>query len=108
MDAVEDNKVYNFETFLIARQTAGTAGTIGDCFAYKITGCIKRAGIVYTVLGTPTVTLIGKDAGMNAAIEITWSTAYLTDADKSISLRFDSIADTVFQVTTNSIIQELG
>lgn len=107
-DELDDNRTYHFETFVIGRQTGGTAGTVGDSFAYKITGCIKRAGIVYTVLGTPTVTLIGKDEGMDGAIAITWTVAYLTDAGKSISLRFDSIADTVFQVTTNSIIQELG
>lgn len=113
LDNIENEKSYNFEAMVIGKQTAGTAGTIGDTFAYKASGLVKRSGSIYSVLGTPSVTLIGRDAGMSGdgvatGVRLNWTTAYLTDTYKAIILRMDGMADATFYVSVATRIQELG
>lgn len=116
---LEDGKAYNFETMLIGRQVAGTAGAIGDTFAYKFSGCVVRNGDNYTVLGSPTRTLIGRTStmegdGLSTGVRVSWDNNYSStvllagDQNNSIYLRMDGIANTTFQVTTYNTIQEMG
>ena len=97
---------------LIARQTAGSAGTVGDTFAYKITGCFIGGSGAITTLGTPTRTLIGRSAGMSGdglttGARVSWYGYYPT-GNPGASLRFDGVADTTFQITTYTTFQEMG
>ena len=110
LDACEDGKAYNFETMVLGRQKAGAAGTIGDTFAYKFTGCFVRSGATFTVLGTPTRTLIGRSAtmdgdGLTTGVRVAWSALF---TNNGAHLRMDGLADTTFVVTTYNVIQEMG
>jgi hypothetical protein len=107
----EDGKAYNFETMVLGRQTGGAAGTIGDTFAYKVVGCavLSSAG-VFSAIGTPTCTLIGRSStmsgdGLTTGTRVNWSSLFTS---KGIHLRMDGIADTIFSVTSYNIIQEMG
>ena len=78
----EETAVY-FEVSVVARQFAGSAGTVGDSAAYKIEGLIKRDGANNTVLvGSPTITTIAEDAGATA-----WSVgASADDTNEALSV----------------------
>lgn len=109
LEACEDGKVYNFDTMLLAIQTAGSAGTVGNTFAYRFTGMVQRSGATYTVIGTPTRTLIGRSAGMSGdGLTTGERMSWTTPASDRIQLRFDSIENTTFRVQTYSRIQELS
>ena len=107
----EDLRAYNLDIMVLGRQIAGTAGTVGDTFAYRFQACVKRDGSTYTVLGTPIRTLIGRDAGMSGdglttGARMSW-TAPTAGATNRIELRFDGLLDTTFRIQTLSNIQEI-
>lgn len=68
VEVLPNNHAYAFRLLVVARQTAGGAGTVGDTSAWEITGVIKRgANAAATALvGAVTVTLLGQDAGAAA------------------------------------------
>lgn len=111
LETIEDGKGYNFETMVFGRQTAGTAGAVGDTFAYKFTGCFVVNAGVSTVVGTPTRTLIGRSAGMagdglTTGVRMSWKVP--NDTVHRAELRMDGLADTTFEVNTYSVIQEIS
>lgn len=56
-----------FEAKVIARQTAGTSGTVGDTAAWELKGVIKRDGAGNTTLvGSVSKTSIGEDTATSA------------------------------------------
>jgi hypothetical protein len=110
---LEDGKAYNIETMVLGRQTVGTAGTIGDTFAYKFQACIIRSGSTITILGTPIRTLIGRSAtmsgdGLATGVRVAFGSAYSGSTLNMAHLRYDGLADTTFIVTTSSKVQEMG
>lgn len=74
--ALINNSSYAFRGRVIARQSAGSSGTVGDTSGWDIYGVIKRvANAASTALvGTPTVTMIGQDAAASA-----WTVALTAD-----------------------------
>jgi hypothetical protein len=68
VEVLPNNHAYAFRLLVVARQSAGAAGTVGDTSAWEITGVIKRgANAAATALvGAVTVTLLGQDAGAAA------------------------------------------
>jgi len=110
---LEDGKAYNIETMVLGRQTAGTAGTIGDTFAYKFQACIIRTGSTITILGTPVRTLIGRSAsmagdGLATGVRVSFGSTYSGSTLNQGHLRYDGLADTTFRVTTHNTVQEMG
>lgn len=111
-NAVENNRTYLWETTVIGRQTAGTAGAVGNTFAYKFTGAVSIDGAgAGTTLGTVSRTLIGRTAGMTGdglttGPRMSALAAALYNAD--IAIRFDGEADTTFYIVTYSVVQELA
>jgi hypothetical protein len=110
---LEDGKAYNIETMVLGRQTAGTAGTIGDTFAYKFQACIIRNGSTITALGTPIRTLIGRSASMSGdglatGVRVSFGTSYSGSTLNQGHLRYDGLTDTTFVVSTHNIVQEMG
>lgn len=63
-----DSSLYSFRIRVSCIQSAGTAGTVGDCKAWDVVGAIKRgAGVATTaLLGTPTITVLGADTNLGA------------------------------------------
>jgi hypothetical protein len=63
-----DSSLYSFRIRVSCIQSAGTAGTVGDCKAWDVIGAIKRgANAAATVLlGTPTIVVLGADTGLGA------------------------------------------
>ena len=56
------NRTWGFDILLAARQTGGSAGTVGDSAGYEIKGVIKRDDADNTVLvGSASVTTIAED-----------------------------------------------
>lgn len=77
-----DNSVYAFRGQIVCRQVGGAAGTVGDSKAWEISGAIKRgsgAGSV-ALLGTPTITVLGADAGLGANNSTGAVASIVTDA----------------------------
>ena len=110
LDDCEDGKAYNFETMVMGRQAGGIGGMIGDTFAYKFTGLVKRSGSTYTVIGTPSRILVGRDEGMagdglTTGVRVSWKIP--NNTDDRLELQFDSIINTIFWVQTYSNIQEI-
>lgn len=112
-NTVENNRTYLWETTVIGRQTAGTAGAVGNTFAYKFTGAVSIDGSgAGTTLGTITRVLIGRTAGMTGdglstgprMSELDGAALYISD----IALRFDGEADTTFYIAAYSTVQELA
>lgn len=68
VNVLPNNHAYAFRVQLVARQSAGAAGTVGDTSAWEITGVIKRgANAASTALvGAITTTLLAQDAGAAA------------------------------------------
>lgn len=68
VNVLPNNHAYAFRCLVVARQSAGAAGTAGDTSAWEITGVIKRgANAASTALvGAVTVTLLGQDAAAAA------------------------------------------
>jgi len=68
MPVMPNNSVYAFRGQVVCRQVGGSAGTVGDSKAWEISGAIKRGANAASValLGTPTITVIGADAGLGA------------------------------------------
>jgi len=110
MTGLENNRTYLFETTVIGRQTAGTAGAVGDSFAYKFQGAVTVASGVMTVLGTITRTLIGRTAGMAGDGLSTGPrmSAHTDIYQGGLIVRYDGIADTTFFVSAHSTVQELA
>lgn len=85
---VGTNKSWTFRIFVIARQTGGIAGTVGDSGGYEIIGVVKNISGTLTLVGTPTVTTIAEDdAAWSVAIGVTGNEITLTvtgAADKTI------------------------
>lgn len=109
-ESLVDGRVYHFSTMVIGRQTAGTAGTVGDSFAYRAEGAFTVEGGVLTMLGAATITLIGRSAGMTGDGLTTGPriTMYTSIYQGHAVLRFDGLADTTFYVSAHSTVQELG
>lgn len=101
MDQVENGKAYNLDIDVIARQSDGTAGTIGDTFAYNIKALIVvDSSGNGTVLGTPIRTLIGRSAGMSGDGLTTGARVSLYNGiypPKTFILRYDGVEDTTFR-----------
>lgn len=75
---VPPNRTFGFRMMVTARQTAGSAGTIGDSATWYITGCIKRDGANNTTLvGVPTGT--GTPSGFFDAAAATWNVVVTAD-----------------------------
>lgn len=111
LENCQDGMAYHFETMVLGRQISGSAGSIGDTFAYKFNGCFIRNGSVYTVLGTPVITLIGRSAslsgdGLTTGIRIAWKAP--DAAANRAELRYDGLADTTYWIQTYSKIQEVS
>lgn len=66
--ALPDNSVCAFRGHITCRQTAGTAGAVGDAKVWEVVGAVKRGAGVATaaLVGTPTITVIGADANLGA------------------------------------------
>lgn len=110
LNEVEDGKVYHFDTMVLGTQYAGTAGVIGDSFAYRFSGIFIRNGETYTTIGTPTRTLIGRSAGMTGdGLSTGARMSYYgrLAGQHRVDLRFDGVTDTTFRVQAHSTIQEL-
>lgn len=110
LTACEIGKAYHFDTMVLGIQTAGTAETIGDTFAYRFTGCFMRTESGYSVIGIPERTLVGRSSGMSGdglttGIRLSWSSNFNNNV---AHLRYDGLADTTFTVSTYSTIQEMG
>jgi hypothetical protein len=109
LNSVEDGKAYHFRTMVLGRQLSGGAGTIGDTFAYEVTGLFSRSGATITTIGTPTTTLIGRSVGMagdgiTTGVRIRYNGEYPTNR---VVLRYDGLANTIFYVQSYSTIQEM-
>lgn len=63
-----NNASYVFRARVVARQSAGSSGTVGDSSMWDIVGAIKRVANAAstTLVGVPTVTLVGQDAAAAA------------------------------------------
>ena len=63
-----NTSLYGFRIRVSCIQSAGTAGTIGDCKAWDVFGAIKRGAnaAATALLGTPTITVLGADTGLGA------------------------------------------
>lgn len=61
-----NTSLYAFRGQVTCIQSAGTAGTVGDCKAWDIVGSIKRgaAAANTALLGTPTITVLGADTNL--------------------------------------------
>ena len=70
------NIQYAFRTTITARQTGGTAGTVGDSSMWVLTGLIKQIASVATtaIVGSVTSTLIAQDAAASA-----WTVSHTAD-----------------------------
>jgi hypothetical protein len=66
--ALPNTSLYAFRGQVACIQTAGTAGTVGDCKTWDIVGSIKRgaAAANTALLGTPTITVLGADTNLGA------------------------------------------
>lgn len=111
IENVENGKAYNIDVDVMARQIDGTAGTVGDTFAYNIKALIVVNGSGSgTVLGTPIVTLIGRSSGMagdgitSGARVSLYNGIYPT---ATIALRYDGVADTTFHFFCHTKWMEL-
>lgn len=105
-----DGRTYAFESMVIGRQTAGTAGAVGNSFAYKFQGAFTVAGGAMTVLGTISRTLVGRTSGMtgdglSTGPRMSAMTSLYYD---DLTLRFDGEADTTFYINVYSVVQELA
>ncbi|HKM28960.1 MAG TPA: hypothetical protein VJY37_04695, partial [Anaerovoracaceae bacterium] len=110
---LEEGKAYNIETMVLGRQSAGTAGVIGQTFAYKFQGLIIYNGGVVALVGTPTRVLVGRSAtldgdGLTTGIRCSFGTAYSGSTINHAHIRYDGLADTTFTIQTYSTIQEMG
>ena len=106
---------YHFETMVLGRQTAGSAGAVGNSFAYKFQGLVSvdSDGSVEVNGGPVARTLVGRADGMSgdglsSGERMSFDTApYGSDSIKSrLVLRFDGLANTTFWIQTHSVIQE--
>lgn len=63
-----NTSLYGFRIRVTCIQSAGSAGTVGDCKAWDVVGSIKRgaAAANTALLGTPTITVLGADTGLGA------------------------------------------
>jgi hypothetical protein len=109
IDQLEDGKSYHFETMVTGRQTAAAgSGVVGNTFAYKFVGLFTRAGAVYTTIGTPTRTLIGRSAGMSGdGLTTGERMSYYDPASGVFNLRYDGVNDQTYRIQTHSFIQEM-
>lgn len=70
---------YGFEIVVVARQTGGVAGTVGDSAMWNIAGCIKYrpSTLTTTFVGVPTGT--GTPSAFNDAGAAAWSVSVTAD-----------------------------
>lgn len=63
-----NTSLYGFRIRVTCIQSAGSAGTVGDCKAWDVVGSIKRgaAAANTALLGTPTITVLGADTNLGA------------------------------------------
>ena len=110
---VENGKSYLLETMVVGKQSAGSAGSIGDTFGYKFTALINvKSDGTYEAIGTPERTLISRSSGMDgdglsSGVRLSWYNGIYPD-DRSLCLRMDSIANATFYVTCHTKWVELA
>ena len=111
---LENDKTYAFEATVIGRQTGGTAGTVGDSWAYAFRGAFTVAAGALTVLGTIERTLLGRSAGLagdglTAGARLTaYTSVYAGTGIGDLIVKHDGVADTTFYVSAYTEFQELG
>jgi len=82
------SRTWGFTIIVSARQTAGTAGTVGDSHIFEVKGGIKRDGANNTsMIGTASVSTIVTDAAA-----ATWTVSVSAD-DTDESLNVDTIGE---------------
>lgn len=88
---VNFSKTFGFTIKIIARQTAGSAGDVGDSFFYEYKGIILGDVTTAAFVGTPAEALIAKSAGatnFDTSIDLTGNVlnVYVTgEIDKTIN-----------------------
>jgi len=77
--AININHTWALKILIVARQTGGTAGTVGDSAGYEISAVVKNIGGTVSYVGTPTVTPIAED-------DAAWTVALGTAAPANITI----------------------
>lgn len=99
----EAGKTYLLDIDVLGIQTAGTAGTVGDTFGYKIKAILAVASNgTGAIVGTPIRELVGRSSGMSGDGLASGARVSLYNgvypAGSSIALRYDGVADTTFRI----------
>ena len=103
----ENNKTYFVEAEIMGRQIAGSAETIGNTFVYKYVGLISfDIDGVATFITPQSLTLVGRSSGMSgdgttSGVRMELFTNFKA-VEQSIFLKFESLANTTYQVMTHS------
>ena len=72
-------KVWRFRADVVAKQTAGSAGTVGDVYSVTVVGTIKNIGGTTALVGTPVYENEMNDAGL-AGVDVTVTADNTNDA----------------------------
>ena len=95
---IQPNQSAAFSILLVARVAGGT-----DTAAWQITGVLRRgASGACTYVGTPTITLLGADAGAAA-----WTVALASYSDGGLALRITGQAATTIRWVTRITLAEV-
>jgi len=99
------SRTWLFKILMVARQTAGTAGTVGDSWGHIVEGVIKRDGANNTSLvGSVTDTTIAEDTGATS-----WAVAVTADdTNESLKVAVTGEADKTIHWVAKCELIEVG
>lgn len=101
---IEPNTTQTFVLYISARQTGGTAGTVGDSAGYKIEGVIKNTSGTVSLVGSINNITLGENAGAAG-----WSvTATAASWNDSLSIDVTGEADKTIHWVASVQLTEVG